>query len=522
MQSPGHAGGYFGDIWGARLTAGKVFLVGAGPGDPGLITVRGKSLIESADAIIYDALVNPALIPAAAKETGIPELYFVGKRGTDAKSVSQEEINLLIVQLARAGKRVVRLKGGDPFVFGRGSEEAQACNDATVDFEIVAGVTAGIAAAAYAGIPVTHRGLSTSVTFVTGSEDPGKATTHTNWSALAQSGSTIVLYAGMKKLPAIISALIAGGMPKDMPAAAIQWGTRAKQKTVTATLETIVDKANEQSLSAPIVTIIGWSVVLRDEIAWFEKRPLFGKRIVVTRATQQASALSEKLAELGAEVIEMPATRIARLDGSPLRESFSNLSDYSWLIFTSRNGVELFWENLLTSGRDARTLTGLKIAAVGPATAAALLERGIAVDVIPERFVAEGLLEKLGDRDDVTNSRVLYVTAEGAREMLPDGLRELGAAVDVIPIYRSTPDGAGAAKLVKRINAGGVDLVTFTSGSGVRGFVDAVGAEIAQGLRGASIGPQTSDALRAAGIEVAIEAKESTIEGLVDAIVDDQ
>ncbi|MBA3645486.1 MAG: uroporphyrinogen-III C-methyltransferase [Gemmatimonadaceae bacterium] len=504
------------------MSAGKVFLVGAGPGDPGLITVRGKNLVESADAIVYDALVNPAIIPPHAKETGIPELYFVGKRGGDAKSVSQEEINLLIVQLARAGKRVVRLKGGDPLVFGRGSEEAQACNDAIIDFEIVPGVTAGIAAAAYAGIPVTHRGLSSSVTFVTGSEDPAKATTQTNWNALAQSGSTIVLYMGMKTLPSIVSALIAGGMSKDIPAAAIQWGTRAKQKTVVATLETIVEKATEQSLSAPVITVIGWSVVLRDEIAWFEKRPLFGKRIVVTRATQQASSLSEKLSELGAEVIEMPATRIDRVDGSPLHESFESLSKYLWLLFTSRNGVELFWENLFSSGRDARSLSGLKIGAVGPATAAALLERGITVDVIPERFVAEGLLAKLSERDDVTGSRVLYVTAEGARDVLPDGLRELGAAVDAIAIYRSTPDGSGSAKLVQRINAGEVDLVTFTSGSGVRAFVEAVGAELAQGLRAASIGPQTSEALKDAGIEVAIEAKESTIEGLVDAIVDAQ
>ncbi len=502
------------------VPGGKVFLVGAGPGDPGLITVRGKALIDSADAIVYDALVNPALIPATAKETGIPELYFVGKRGGDAKSVAQDDINALIVELARAGKRVVRLKGGDPLVFGRGSEEAQACNDATIDFEIVPGVTAGIAAAAYAGIPVTHRGLSTSVTFVTGSEDPAKSTTQTNWAALAQSGSTIVLYMGVKNLPAIAAALIAGGMSKDIPAAAIQWGTRSKQKTVVATLETISAKAGDAGLSAPVITVIGWSVVLRDEIAWFEKRPLFGKRIVVTRATQQASSLTEKLAELGAEVIEMPATRIERLDGAPLREILADLASYSWLMFTSRNGVELFWENLLTSGRDGRSLAGLKIAAVGPATAAALLERGIAVDVIPERFVAEGLLAKLSERDDVSDSRVLYVTAEGARDALPDGLTGMGAGVNVVPLYRSASDGTGSAKLVKRIEAGEVDIVTFTSASGVRAFVEAVGAEIAQRLPAASIGPQTSDALREAGVDIRIEAKVSTIEGLVEAIVD--
>ena len=501
------------------VPGGKVFLVGAGPGDPGLITVRGKRLIETADAIVYDSLVNQALIPASAKDTGIPELYFVGKRGGE-KSASQDDINSLIVELARAGKRVVRLKGGDPLVFGRGGEEAQACNEATVDFEIVPGVTAGIAAPAYAGIPVTHRGLSTSVTFVTGSEDPAKATTQTNWAALAQSGGTIVLYMGMKTLPAIAAALIDGGMSKDIPAAAIQWGTRSRQKTVVATLDTIVVRATEEGLTAPVITVIGWSVVLRDEIAWFEKRPLFGKRIVVTRATQQSSALSEKLAELGAEVIEMPATRIARLDAAPLRDLFADLSSYGWLIFTSRNGVEIFWENLLTAGRDSRALAGIRVAAVGPATAAALLERGIAVDVIPERFVAEGLLERLSVRDDVADSRILYVTAEGARDVLPAGLTELGADVDVMPIYRSTPDGAGSARLVKRIEAGEVDLVTFTSASGVRAFVEAVGAENAQRVAGASIGPQTSEALREAGIEIRYTATESTIEGLVAAIID--
>jgi Uroporphyrinogen-III synthase len=245
-------------------------------------------------------------------------------------------------------------------------------------------------------------------------------------------------------LPAIAAALIAGGMSKDIPAAAIQWGTRSKQKTVVATLDTISAKSAEQGLSAPVITVIGWSVVLRDEIAWFEKRPLFGKRIVVTRATQQASSLSEKLTELGADVIEMPATRVARLDAAPLRVLLGDLHDYGWLMFTSRNGVELFWENLLTSGRDARSLSGVKIAAVGPATAAALLERGIAVDIIPERFVAEGLLAKLGERDDVAGSRVLYVTAEGARDVLPEGLIEMGAEVDVIPYTARSATERGA------------------------------------------------------------------------------
>lgn len=501
------------------MSDGKVFFIGAGPGDPGLITVRGKQLIDSADAVVYDALANSVLLPAGAKATGRPELYYVGKRGGSKVPVTQDEINELLVRLAREGKRVVRLKGGDPFVFGRGSEEAQAMNDASVPFEIVSGITAGIAAAAYAGIPVTHRGLSTSVTFVTGHEDPAKATTQTNWSALAKSGGTLVLYMGVKTLPAIVAALIDGGMSGDVPAATIQWGTHPKQRTVVATLETIAAKAEEQRITAPAITIIGWSVVLRDELSWFERRPLFGRRIVVTRSTQQAPALTEKLRELGADVLEMPATQIARLDLAPLRAEIARLSQYAWLIFTSQNAISIFWEQLLGEGKDARALAGLKVAAVGPATAGALLQHGIAVDVIPARFVAEGLLEALQQRSDVGGTKVLYVTAEGARETLADGLRELGADVKAVEAYRSIVDGAGAEKLGRAIEAGNVDLATFTSASAVKGYVDAVGEDAAVRVPAASIGPQTSDALREHGIEVKAEAEESSLDGLAAAII---
>lgn len=497
---------------------GKVFLVGAGPGDPGLITVRGKKLIESADAIVYDALANRDLLPPDARETGIPELYDVGKRGGDSRSVSQNEINELLVQLARAGKRVVRLKGGDPFVFGRGSEEAQALNDAAVPFEVVPGVTAGIAAAAYAGIPVTHRGLATSVTFVTGHEDPGKSTTQTDWKALAKAGGTIVLYMGVKTLPSIAAELMAGGMPGEIPAAAIQWGTLSRQRTVTATLDTIADEAVRNGISAPVITVIGWPVILRDEIKWFENRPLFGRRIVVTRAARQSQSLVDKLTELGADVIEMPATRIARLDLAPLRQAIGELDQYQWLIFTSQNAVSIFWEQLLGGGRDARALAGLAIAAVGPATAGALLEHGITVDVVPARFVAEGLLEKLGERDDVGNSRALYVTAEGSRDVLPQGLESLGASVDVINAYRSIQDGSGASRLKKALDSGTVSAVTFSSASAVRGYVDAVGEEMMQKAPGISIGPQTTEAVNEAGIELLQEAEDSTIDGLVAAV----
>ena len=501
------------------MAEGKVFLVGSGPGDPGLITVRGSQLIESADAVVYDALANATLLPPGARETGRPELYYVGKRGGEKAPVSQEEIDQLLVRLAREGKRVVRLKGGDPFVFGRGSEEAQAMNDASVPFEIVPGVTAGIAAAAYAGIPVTHRGLSTSVTFVTGHEDPAKPHTQTNWSALAKVGGTIVLYMGVKTLASITDALLKGGMPPEIPAAAIQWGTQPRQRTVVATLETIAAKALEENISSPAITVIGWSVVLRDELSWFEKRPLYGRRIVVTRATQQAQALTQKLRELGADVIEMPATQVARLDLAPLREAIGELSRYQWLILTSQNAVAILWDQLLGEGRDARALAALKIAAVGPATAAALLEHGIAVDVIPQRFVAEGLLEMMRERNDVASKRILYVTAEGSRDVLPQGLREIGAEVDVIEAYRSVLDGQGAERLARAIEAGKLDLATFTSGSAVRGYVDAIGEDLAVQIPAASIGPQTSDALREAGIEVKAEAKESTVDGLVSAVL---
>jgi uroporphyrinogen III methyltransferase/synthase len=501
------------------VTEGKVFFVGAGPGEPDLITVRGKQLIDSADAVVYDALANSALLPPGARETGRPELYYVGKRGGAKNPVTQHEINELLVKLAREGKRVVRLKGGDPFVFGRGSEEAQAMNDASVPFEIIPGITAGIAAPAYAGIPVTHRGLSTSVTFVTGHEDPAKPHTQTNWSALAKSGGTIVLYMGVKTLASITSALLKDGMPPEMPAAAIQWGTHPRQRTVVATLDTIASKVEEENIGAPSIIVIGWSVVLRDELNWFEKRPLYGRRIVVTRATQQALALSERLRELGADVIEMPATQIARLDLAPLRSAIARLSSYQWLILTSQNAVSIFWEQLLGEGKDARALAGLKVAAVGPATAGALLEHGITVDVIPKRFVAEGLLEMLRERDDVSDKRVLYVTAEGAREVLPQGLREIGAQLDVIEAYRSIPDGEGAERLARTIESGMLDLATFTSGSAVRGYVDAIGEDLAKHVPAVSMGPQTSEALREAGIEVKAEAKESTLDGLVSAVL---
>jgi uroporphyrinogen III methyltransferase/synthase len=505
-----------------RASDGIVFLVGAGPGDPGLLTLRGGELLVTCDAIVYDALANPALLALASTvERDVPvELYDVGKRGGASESTRQQEITSLLVRLGREGKRVVRLKGGDPFVFGRGGEEAQALAAAGVRFEVVPGVTAGIAAAAYAGIPVTHRGVATSVTLVTGHEDPARDESGTDWAALARAGGTIVLYMGVQTLPRIVDALVAGGLGGDTPAAVVQWGTYPHQRTVTATLASLCDTVAREQLSAPVITIIGAVVALRDEIGWFDRRPLFGKRIVVTRARSQAASLSDRLASAGATVIEMPATRIEELDASPLRRALSRLDEFKWLAFTSQNAVRLFWTVLRDAGLDARALAGLQIAAVGPATAGALLEHGIAVDVAPDRFVAEALLDALQGRRDVKGSRVLYATAEGARDALQLGLEELGAVVERVDLYRSVLDGAGASQLREHLDRDGADLVTFTSASSVRHFVDAVGGVAASKAPVASIGPVTTQAARAVGLDVVIEAAQSTIPGLVDAIVE--
>jgi uroporphyrinogen III methyltransferase/synthase len=496
----------------AAHVTGTVYLVGAGPGDPGLLTVRARAVLDSADAVVYDALANPGLF--SGKES-----HFVGKRGGDDASIRQDEINALLVRLAREGKRVVRLKGGDPFVFGRGGEEAQALAAAGVPFEVVPGVTAGVAAPAYAGIPVTHRGVATAVTFVTGNEDPTKPETQTNWRALAQSGGTIVLYMGVRRLPTIAAALIEGGLAPDTPAAAIQWGTMAAHRTVVATVATLAESIAAAGFGAPVLTVIGRVVELRREIAWFEQRPLFGQRVLVTRATSQAGTLSDRLRAAGAEVLEMPVTRIEALDRAPLDAAIGRIGEYQHLVVTSQNAVGFIWEALRAAGRDARALAGLTVSVVGPMTAEALLARGIAADVVPDRFVAEGVRDALQSRGGVRGARVLYPTASGAREVLPDGLRAMGATVDVIPVYRSVIDRDGSEGIQRAVEMGDVDLVTFTSASSVHGYVDCVGAGLAGRVRAASIGPITSETARAAGIDVAIEAGESTIAGLVDAIV---
>jgi uroporphyrinogen III methyltransferase/synthase len=501
----------------SHAPAGIVYLVGAGPGDPSLLTVRGRDLLATCDVIAIDALANPAIVAAARITNPGVSVMDVGKRGGSSESASQDAINALLVQLGRDGKRVVRLKGGDPLVFGRGSEEAQALAAAGVAFEIVPGVTAGIAAPAYAGIPVTHRGVATSVTFVTGHEDPSKPETQTDWSALARAGGTIVLYMGVKSLPRITSALVAGGMPADTPAAAVQWGTHARQRTVVATVATLGEAIVREGLGAPVITVIGDVVSLRDEIAWFDRRPLFGKRVVVTRASAQATGLRDALAALGADIVELPALRIEALDSTPLASALARVPEFQWLIFTSQNAVQIVWEALLAMGKDTRALAACRVACVGSATRDALRARGITADVVPARYVAEGVLETMGAREDVRGTRVLYLAAEGARDVLPSGLRSMGCEVEVVHVYRSVSDGKGGDELGAALAAGGMSAVTFASASAVRGYVEAVGEELARRVPAVSIGPITSDALRAAGIPIGAEASEASVVALADA-----
>jgi uroporphyrinogen III methyltransferase / synthase len=497
---------------------GAVYLVGAGPGDPGLITVRCQQLLAECDAVVYDALANPILV-ARAKARGAV-VHDAGKRGGSSDSAKQHEINELLIALARDGKRVVRLKGGDPFVFGRGSEEAQALAAAKIPFEIVPGVTAGIAAPAYAGIPVTHRGLSTSVTFVTGHEDPSKPETQIDWAALARVAATgtIVLYMGVKTLPSIVHALERGGLPADFPAAAIQWGTHPRQRTVVATLTTLAARAAAEGITAPVITIVGRTVDLRDEIAWFETKPLFGLRIVVTRATTVGGTLAERLRALGADVLEAPTTSIESVDSGALDRAIAELASYDWLILTSQVGVRMFWEGLRRHSLDSRALHGVRVAVIGPATGAELRHYGVEADLVPERFVGESLLRALRQHSSIRGAKILYATAEDASDVLPRGLRESGATVDLVPMYRSVPDRSAGAILTAAFDAGSVDLVMFASGSAVDGYVGLVGADRARRTRAASIGPITTARARDHGIEVVAEPAESTIDALIDAV----
>jgi uroporphyrinogen III methyltransferase/synthase len=492
--------------------SGVVYLVGAGPGDAGLMTRRSLELIASADAILYDRL-----IPAGALDGARPdaELRYVGKE-PGAAALSQEETNALLVELGRGGKRVVRLKGGDPFVFGRGGEEAEALAAAGVPFEVVPGVTAGVAAPAYAGIPVTHRDAASAVAFVTGHEDPEKPDSALDWDALARFPGTLVFYMGIKKLPQIAERLTAAGLDAGTPAAVIERGTHPGQRTIVDTLGGIAARVEAEEVRPPAITLVGPVAELRETIAWVERRPLHGEVVAVTRARAQASGLAERLRELGAEVVETPAIRIEpRPVEAELRDAIDRIAEYALVCFTSPNGVHLFF-GALGSGGDARALASATVAAIGPGTAAALLEHGIRADVVPERFVAEALVEALRPIE-LDGRRVLIARAAEARSVLPDSLRERGAHVDDVALYDTVAEPLTDAQRAALDRA---TYVTFTSSSTVRFLLEA-GVRPPAGARVVSIGPVTSCTAAEHGLTVSVEAEQHDIDGLVDALVAD-
>jgi uroporphyrinogen III methyltransferase/synthase len=539
-----------------QLRPGRVHLVGAGPGDPGLLTARALELIARADTILYDRLIPAQALEGARAEA---ELLFVGKEGGGV-SVPQDQTQALMIERALAGGEVVRLKGGDPFVFGRGGEEALALREAGIEFSIVPGVTAGVAAAAYSGIPVTHRGLSTGVALVTGhtredvpdgtartsageergsrragEEASGEYSAELDWAALAAFPGTLVFYMGVRQLAHIAERLIAAGRAPSQPVALVERGTLPDQRTVSGTLTTIAEIAAREQVKAPAIAIVGAVAALAEDLRWLPARPLTGRTVAVTRARAQASGLAQRLTALGASVIEAPTIRTRTLDGPPL-----DPAPYDLICLTSANGVWRLFERLAAGGRDARSLAGTRIAAIGPGTARALVEHGIVADVVPERFVAESLVEALEDFDV---KHALVATASGARELLPDALRGRGAQVDVLALYETVAEPLSEQALQQAQRA---DYITFTSSSSVRYFLDAPRARgghrpfsdtahtqlhddeptsahacLSPTTRIVSIGPVTSATLRERGLEPHIEAERHDVEGLIDALVAD-
>ncbi|HEX3041778.1 MAG TPA: uroporphyrinogen-III C-methyltransferase [Solirubrobacterales bacterium] len=494
--------------------AGVVYLVGAGPGDPGLMTARSLELIASADAIFYDRLIPPGALDGARSDA---ELVYVGKQ-PGVPSVPQEEIGERLIEAARAGKSVVRLKGGDPFVFGRGGEEGEALREAGIEFEVVPGVTAGVAATAYAGIPVTHRDDASAVAFVTGHEDPQKEESAIDWPALARFPGTLVFYMGVKRLPQNAASLIAAGRDPEEPAAAIERGTWPGQRTVSATLGTIAEAVEREAVKAPALIVVGEVAKRREQLEWLERRPLHGRTVVVTRARAQASGLAATLRGLGAEVVELPAIRIEpRIDSDDVKRVAGGVGAYDLVCLTSPNGVRLLFEAMEAAGLDARALAGVTVAAIGPGTARALSERGVLADVVPERFVAEGLIEALED-EEVAGARVLVARAAEARDVLPDALRERGAEVDVVALYETVREQPREEEIEAAQSA---DYVTFTSSSTVTNLTEALGDRFPRDARIVSIGPITSETIRARGLEVDVEAERHDIDGLLEALLAD-
>ncbi|MBU8910232.1 MAG: uroporphyrinogen-III C-methyltransferase [Desulfobacterales bacterium] len=498
---------------------GTVYLIGAGPGDPGLLTIKAKEHIETADVVVYDYLASPFLLNYARKDA---QIIYVGKKGGD-HTLSQNKINLLLVEKARQGLNVARLKGGDPFVFGRGGEEAQMLLSHKVPYEVVPGVTSAIAAPAYAGIPVTHRDHTSFVSFITGHEDPTKKDSSMQWDVYAKSNATLVFLMGVKNLENIVKNLIKNGKSSDTPVALVRWGTTARQKTVTGTLETIVERVRQARLKSPAIIVIGHVVSLRDELSWFDKKPLFGKRIVITRARAQASGLVSKLSKLGAHCIEIPTIHIAPPeDTAPLKESIKNIKNYDWLIFTSVNGVKFFFDTLFDMGLDVRVLGHLKFACIGPVTKERLKDYGIISDILPETYRAESVIDAFSTLE-IKDKKVLLPRAKRARTILPEKLTKMGARLDEVTAYETRINDKGKEELISLLEKDEIDVITFTSSSTVSNFMSHLeskdAGKLLKNVITASIGPITSDTARSFDIEPDIEAKEYTIQGLVDSLL---
>jgi uroporphyrinogen III methyltransferase/synthase len=498
-------------------TTGKVALVGAGPGDEGLLTLRGKEWLERADVVIYDHLANERLLRFTQPGT---EFIYAGKK-EGRVTLSQDRINALLIEKAQLGEIVVRLKGGDPFIFGRGGEETQALTEAGIPFVVVPGVTSPIGVAAYAGIPLTHRDYSSTLSIITGSNEKGKEDEHIDWEKIASRSGTLIFLMGARKLKRISDNLIKYGKDPETPIAVIQWGTTYRQKTWTGTLNTIVDIAAKENIKPPALTIVGEVVNLKSHSDWYETLPLFGKALVITRPEEQSEAFMRGLLERGAEPFLFPVIEtVPPEDWKPLDDAIQKLHSYDGLIFTSVNGVKFFMRRLQEKGKDVRELKGLRLYAIGPKTEQAVNKLGIRVDVVPEDFVAESLIESLG-KENIKGKKFLLPRAAVAREALPDQLRAQGAGIDVAPAYQTVRPQTDPKELVRRIQEGSIDAVTFTSSSTVTHFMELIGTKLKPQLEKiavACIGPVTAKTAEQAGLKVDIRAEEYTVDGLIAAL----
>jgi uroporphyrinogen III methyltransferase / synthase len=501
-------------------TKGSVYLVGAGPGDAGLLTLRGAELLARADVVVYDALVNPELLQLAPKSA---EVIYGGKRAKD-HTIPQKELNQLLINKAKEGKTVVRLKGGDPYVFGRGGEEAEQLADAKVPFEVVPGVSSFVAVPNYAGVPLTHREFCSRLTLITGHEDPSKELSSIDWPQVATTPGTKVIMMGTDRIGEIARTLIGHGMSAATPVAMIRWGTTGRQQSIAGTLETIAGVAEQSRISPPTVAVIGDVVTLRDKLNWFEKRPLFGQTIVVTRSREQSASFSAQLKELGAEVLEVPTIKVEPpTRREELVDALLELNSYDWLVFTSPNGVTTFFEYFFRQFHDMRDIGGCRIAAVGPVTAKKLKELHLQVDLMPDEALASSIAEAFTEFESIENLKICLIRAEVANRELPAALEALGAIVDDVACYRTvaeTEDRTGAAA---RLMQAGANWITFTSASTVEHFharfdLPALKKKFPN-LKLASIGPETSKALAALSLEADLEAKQHTTDGLAQALV---